>query len=74
MWHGLCRTLCPPGIVQSMLKEATIRDILGTQIPDIAFALRVKIFMYPEHVCSLWLMLAFKYLTPRTGRVSKQDL
>ena len=57
-----------------MLKEATIRDMLGTQMTDIAFALRVKIFMYPEHVCSLWLMLAFKYATPRTGRVSKQDL
>ena len=44
IWHGLCRTLCPPGIniVQSMLKEATVRDILGTQMADIAFALRVK--------------------------------
>ena len=71
---GFRRTLCPLGIVQSMLKEAAIRDILGTQVSDIAFAIRVKIFPYPEHVCSVWLMLAMKYTTPRTGRVSKQDL
>ncbi|KAL3149182.1 Centrosomal protein of 76 kDa [Trebouxia sp. C0010 RCD-2024] len=68
------RTLSPSGIVQGMLKEATIRDILKTQMTDISFALRLKVFMYPEQVCSVWLMLAFKYSTARTARISKQDL
>ena len=57
-----------------MLKEAAIREMLGTQIADTAFALRVKIFPFPEHTCSVWLMLALKYSTPRAPRISKQDL
>lgn len=70
----LSRSLCPSVVVQSMLKEGAIRDMLGTHMTDVTFALRVKIFPYPEHVCSVWLMLALKYSTPKTGRVSKQDL
>ncbi len=65
-----CRTLSSSVILPGMLKEAAIRDILGTQVADIGFALRVKIFLYPEHVCSVWLMLALKYCTPRSARAS----
>ena len=70
----LYRSLCLSVVVQSMLKEGAIRDMLGTHMTDITFALRVKIVPYAEHVCSVWLMLALKYSTPRVGRASKQDL
>ncbi|DBA97381.1 TPA: Centrosomal protein of 76 kDa [Trebouxia sp. C0004] len=62
------RSLCSSSIMQGMLREPAIRDILATQVTDISFALRVKIFVYPEHVCSVWLMLALKYPTPRSAR------
>ena len=67
----LCyRSLCSSVIVPAMLKETAIRDMLGIQNTDVTFALRVKIFPFPEHVCSVWLMLAVKYSTPKSARVS----
>lgn len=48
-----------------MLKEAPVQDILSTQAPEVTFALRVKVFPYPEHVFSLWLMLAMKCPGPK---------
>ena len=54
-----------------MLRETAIRDMLATQVTDVHFALRVKIVAYPEHVCSVWLMLALKYPTARSARGSR---
>jgi hypothetical protein len=56
--------------MQGMLRETAIRDMLATQVTDMTFAFRVKIFAYPEHVCSVWLMLALKYPTSRSARGS----
>ena len=57
--------------MQGMLRETAIRDMLATQVTDMTFALRIKIFAYPEHVCSVWLMLALKYPTARSARGSR---
>ncbi|KAL0035110.1 hypothetical protein WJX79_001328 [Trebouxia sp. C0005] len=65
------RTLCSSLVLQGMLRETAIRDMLATQVTDVHFALRVKIFAYPEHVCSVWLMLALKYPTARSARGSR---
>ncbi|DBB09186.1 TPA: Centrosomal protein of 76 kDa, variant 2 [Trebouxia sp. C0006] len=65
------RTLCSSLVMQGMLRETAIRDMLATQVTDMTFALRVKIFAYPEHVCSVWLMLALKYPTARSARGSR---
>ncbi|KAA6427328.1 MAG: hypothetical protein FRX49_01993 [Trebouxia sp. A1-2] len=65
------RTLCSSLVLQGMLRETAIRDMLATQVTDVHFALRVKIVAYPEHVCSVWLMLALKYPTARSARGSR---
>lgn len=58
-------------MLQSMLKETAVRDMLDTQVADMSFAIRVKVFLYPEHVCSVWLMLALKYPTSKAARASQ---
>ena len=55
-----------------MLKETPVQDILSTQAPDVSFALRVKVYQYPEHLFSVWLMLALKSPGPkRSSRASQ---
>ncbi|KAG2443237.1 hypothetical protein HYH02_009310 [Chlamydomonas schloesseri] len=52
---------CVPLMAKAMLEEDQMLDILGTTAPTAAFAMRVKVFAYPEGLTSVWLMLAVKY-------------
>lgn len=47
-----------------------VQDIVGTSMPAMAFALRVRVSPYPEGVLSIWMMLAVKYCAtaPPGGR------
>ncbi|KXZ45045.1 hypothetical protein GPECTOR_59g653 [Gonium pectorale] len=46
---------------KAMVEEDQMLDIMGTTASTAAFALRVKVFAYPEGLTSVWLMLAVKY-------------
>ncbi|KAG2497285.1 hypothetical protein HYH03_004868 [Edaphochlamys debaryana] len=53
--------VCEDLLRKALLEEDQMLDILGTTSPTAAFALRLKLFAYPEGLCSVWLMLAVKY-------------
>ncbi|KAG2443442.1 hypothetical protein HXX76_001800 [Chlamydomonas incerta] len=52
---------CALLMAKALLEEDQMLDILGTTAATASFALRVKVFAYPEGLTSVWLMLAVKY-------------
>lgn len=40
---------------------AQVVAVLGVQAQEMALALRVRVFAYPEDLFSVWVMLAAKY-------------
>lgn len=67
-----CRTLNTLVIQRALLKEVPVQEMLSSQTIEVSFALRVKIFQYPEHVFSVWLMLAMKCPGPKRFSRSSQ--
>ncbi|EFJ50198.1 hypothetical protein VOLCADRAFT_104023 [Volvox carteri f. nagariensis] len=53
--------VCVDLMRKAMLEEDQMLDILGTTASSVSFALRVKVFVYPECLSSVWMMLAAKY-------------
>ncbi|GLI65761.1 hypothetical protein VaNZ11_009376 [Volvox africanus] len=53
--------VCVDLMRKAMLEEDQMLDILGATASTASFALRVKIFAYPECLTSVWMMLAVKY-------------
>ena len=51
----------PTRIMESFRRAQIATDILGTRGDQVHFALRVRIFTYPEDVCAVWVMLAVKF-------------
>ena len=48
-------------IMTALEANNTGGDILATEGDSVKFALRVKIYCYPENVCAVWVMLAVRY-------------
>jgi centrosomal protein CEP76 len=51
----------PTRIMESFRRAQIASDILNTRGDHVNFALRVKIFAYPEDICAVWVMLAVKF-------------
>ena len=51
----------PTRIMESFRRAQIASDILNTRGDNVQFGLRVKIFTYPEDICSVWVMLAVKF-------------
>lgn len=52
---------------EALLQADASRDILGAQGDHVRFALRALVCVYPEDVCSSWLMIATRYLPVGEG-------
>eukprot|EP00667_Euglena_gracilis_P005263 EG_transcript_5303 len=52
---------CDRRIFHSLLQSRTCKDILETVGQVVTFFVRVKCFVYPEDVLSVWVMLAVRY-------------
>lgn len=48
-------------MAHTLLREPVVTDILSTVGQAVKFAVRVKVFAYPEDLCSVWVMLAVKF-------------
>lgn len=48
-------------IMVALEANSTGADILSSEGDDVKFAVRVKIYSYPEDVCAVWVMVAVRY-------------
>ena len=48
-------------IMVALESNNTGADILQSEGDDVKFALRVKVYSYPEDVCAVWVMIAVRY-------------
>ena len=53
--------VCARIIAASLLKQALPLDILASRGDNVRFALRVRVFPYPEGMASVWVMLAVRF-------------
>ncbi|GLC75661.1 Centrosomal protein of 76 kDa [Pleodorina starrii] len=53
--------VCADLMRKALLEDDQMLDILGATAGTASFALRVKVFAYPECLTSVWMMLAVKY-------------
>lgn len=51
---------CGQRIAAGLVRDAQVQQMLGLEGAETGFALRVKVFPYPENLCSVWAMLAVK--------------
>ncbi len=56
--------LSPTRIMESFRRAHIASEILSTRGDQVHFALRVKIFPYPEEISAVWVMLAVKFKPP----------
>ena len=60
----------PTAVLQALLADAAVKEMLATDLPRMAFALRCRLTTYPEGVTSLWVMLALKHQAASQGDVA----
>jgi centrosomal protein CEP76 len=58
----------PTRVMESFRRAQIATDILGSRGDQVHFALRVRIFTYPEDVCAVWVMLAVKFRPTGAGQ------
>eukprot|EP00741_Cyanophora_paradoxa_P012378 tig00020610_g11960.t1 len=53
----------PQRAMAALLRARAAADILATRGDMVRFALRARVFTYPEGACAVWVMLAVQYLS-----------
>eukprot|EP00759_Apiculatamorpha_spiralis_P026215 PhF_6_TR29304/c0_g1_i1/m.42969/K16457/CEP76; centrosomal protein CEP76 len=56
-----CSHSSPSRLMQQLVQNPTGKDILECVGDDVHFMLRCKVFVYPEDVLSVWVMIAVRY-------------
>lgn len=44
-----------------LFRSSFCQEIVGCRGDSVRLAVRVRVFVYPENACAVWLMLACKY-------------
>ena len=52
----------PDVMMEQMRKTNAVRDIVLCDVPNVKFAVRVRVFEYPENVVACWVMIAACYM------------